>query len=185
MKQKQKNIYVVDTCVLIDDPDIFYKLGDSQIVVPTAVIKELDCLKRNPDPKEHRAMAARKVARTLDMLGSHQDIAEGAKTSTGSTVRIINRHVPIDDLASSADNRIVGTALKLKEETDSNVILVSADGNMRNVTRSYGIEATSYPLHHKKRTSGPARSSSTTGAAWNLIAAAVVLILFVLFIGTK
>lgn len=180
-----KNIYVLDTCILIDDPDIFYKLGDSQVVVPTAVIKELDCLKKNPDPKDLRAIAARKVARTLDTLGSRQDIASGAKTSTGSIVRIINRHVPIDDLASSADNRIVGTALKLKEETQGNVILLSADGNVRNVTRSYGIEATSYPLHSKSRSSGAVRPVPTIGSSWNLIAVAVVLILFVLFIGTR
>lgn len=185
MKQGQKNIYVVDTCVLINDPDIFYKLGDSQIVVPTAVIKELDCLKRNPDPKEPKAIAARKVARTLDTLGSHQDIASGAKTSTGTTVRIINRHIPIDDLASSADNRIIGTALKLKEETRGNVIIVSTDGNMRNVTRSYGIEAISNPRYQKSRASESIRSVQTTGSSWNIIAATIVLILIVLLLGAK
>ncbi|MGO9613521.1 MAG: PIN domain-containing protein [Dissulfurispiraceae bacterium] len=151
MKQERKNIYVIDTCALIDDPDIFYKLGDNQIVIPTAVIKELDYLKRNPDPKEPRAKAARKVVRTLDMLSSQQNIAAGAKTSAGSIVRIIGRHMPIDDLASNADNRVVGTALKLKEETHGKVILVSTDGNMRNVTRSYGIEATGHPLYKENR----------------------------------
>jgi predicted ribonuclease YlaK len=185
MNEMRENIYVLDTCVLINDPEIFGKLGYGQIVIPTAVIKELDCLKKNPDPKEPRAMAARKVARTLDTLGSSQNIASGAKTSMGSTVRIINRYVPIDDLASNADNRIVGTALKMKEETQGRVILVSTDGNMRNVTRSYGIEATSYPLYQKSLASWHERLTQKRRAHWNIIVAAAVIILLVLVLGAR
>jgi predicted ribonuclease YlaK len=146
MKDNNKT-YILDTSVLIEDPDVLYKLGDSQIVIPTAVIKELDGLKRNPDPEEPRAKAARKIARTLDMLGSREDIAAGARTSVGSLVRIFNRHAAIDDLASNADNRIVGAAITIKEETQGNVVLVSTDGNMRNVTRAYGIKAENYPFY--------------------------------------
>lgn len=144
---KKKKTYVLDTSVVIEDPDVFDKLGDADIVLSTAVIKEIDGLKMNPDPDEPRAKAARKVARILDRLGSYQDISTGAKTPSGSMVKICSRYTAIDDLASNADNRIVGTALKLKEEPDRNVILVSADGNMRNVTRAYGIRAENYPLH--------------------------------------
>ena len=150
MKMRQGNVYVVDTSVLIDYPDIFYKLGNNQIVVPTAVIRELDGIKRNPDPHERKSKSARKISRTLDKLGSHQDIAKGARTVTGATVRIYSRHVPIDDLASSADNRIVGAALKLIEESNDNVTVVTADANMRNVTRSYGIKAEGYPFRLDK-----------------------------------
>jgi len=84
------------------------------------------------------------VTRTLDMLGSYQDISTGARTSAGSIVRICNQYQVIDDLASSADNRIVGTAIKLKQEGAGRIVLVSTDGNMRNVTRSYKIKAENY-----------------------------------------
>jgi PhoH-like ATPase len=144
---KKRKTYVLDTSVLIEDPDVFYKLCDGDIVLPTAAIKEIDGIKRNPDPDEPKAKAARKVARTLDRLGSYQDISTGAKTSIGSTVRILSRYTAIDDLASNADNRIVGAAIKLKEESDNNVILVSTDGNMRTITRAYGIRAENYPLY--------------------------------------
>jgi predicted ribonuclease YlaK len=141
-----KKVFIVDTSVLIEDPDVFYKLGGNEIIIPTAVIKELDGLKKNPDPDEHRAKAARQVTRTLDMLGSTQDIATGARTSAGSVVRICNQYKVIDDLDSNADNRIIGTAIKLREEGTGQVILVSTDGNMRNVTRSYKIKAENYPF---------------------------------------
>lgn len=141
-----KKIFVIDTSVLIEDPDVLYKLGGNEIVIPTAVIKELDGLKRHPDPDDHRAKAARHVTRTLDMLGSYQDISDGAKTSAGSIVRICNQYQIIDDLASNMDNRVVGTAIRLQEEGTRRVILVSTDGNMRNVARSYKIKAENYPF---------------------------------------
>jgi PhoH-like ATPase len=143
----KKKIYVLDTSVLIEDPDALYKFKGNELVIPTAVIKEIDGLKKDPDPDSLRAKAAREVARTLDRLGSYQDISTGAKTSAGTSIRICTQFKAIDDLASNADNRIVGTAIKLKEETDGQVILVSTDGNMRNITRAYKIRAENYPFY--------------------------------------
>jgi predicted ribonuclease YlaK len=144
--QKNKKIFVVDTNVLINDPDVLYKLGGNEIVIPTAVIKELDGLKRRWNVEDPRAKAARRVTRMLDRIGSRQDISVGAKTSAGPIVRISNRYAVIDDLANNLDNRIVGSAVRIKEETQAKVILVSTDGNMRNVTRAYGIRAENYPF---------------------------------------
>lgn len=39
--------YVLDSSVLLDDPEVFYKLGRDQIIIPTAVIKEIAGIKRN------------------------------------------------------------------------------------------------------------------------------------------
>ncbi len=139
----KKKTYVIDTCVLIDDPDAFSKLGKNQIVIPGAVMKELDGLKRSWDPD--RAKPARQVTRILDRLSRRQDIKLGATTSAGSIVRIYNSHAVIDDLASGADNRIVGTAIQLTMDGDY-VILLTNDGNMRNIARSYGVTAEGYPL---------------------------------------
>ena len=50
------NIYVVDTSVLINDPNVFYKLGRNRIIVPLTVVKELDGLTRNQDPRRARAL---------------------------------------------------------------------------------------------------------------------------------
>jgi predicted ribonuclease YlaK len=142
-----KKVFVIDTSVLIEDPDVFYKLGGNEIIIPTVVIKELDGLKKHPDPDEHRAKAARQVTRTLDLLGSYQDIATGARTRAGSVVKICSQYEVIDDLDSNADNRIIGTAIRLMEEGARQIIVLSADGNMRNVARSYKIKAENYPFY--------------------------------------
>jgi predicted ribonuclease YlaK len=115
------------------------------VLVPTAVIGELDGLKRSTDSK--KAGATRTASRTLDYLGYSQNIAFGAITSAGSVVRILNRFMKVDDLASSADNRIVGSAIRLQMENKHyNVVLITNDRNMRSIARSYGIRSERYPL---------------------------------------
>jgi len=139
--REKKTVYVLDTTVLIDDPDIFYKLGDALIVVSTAVIRELDGHKKSG--KEHIARAARKVSRFLDNLSSYSDIAAGAKISTGGVIMITPQYELIDDLASEADNRIVGAAIYLKRDYED-VELLTTDTNMRTVARVYGIKGEFY-----------------------------------------
>ena len=56
---KIRKIYVLDTSVVIEDPDVFSKFSDVDIIIPTAVVKEIDGLKKNPKRDETRAMAAR------------------------------------------------------------------------------------------------------------------------------
>jgi len=140
----RETIYVVDTSVLMADPKVLFRLRCSQIVIPLAVIKELDGLKNNKN--KARASAARRVTLILDELGSTQDIVSGAETFSGSVVRIFSRYIAIDGLASAADNKIVGAALSLKlDAIKANVIVLTRDGNMRNVTRAYGMKAENYP----------------------------------------
>jgi PhoH-like ATPase len=145
MNEEQEDVYVVDTSVLINDPDVLYKLRQTRIFVPSAVVRELDGLKRSLDSK--KSGAARKASRTLDRLGCREHIALGAITSAGSQVRIFFKYKEVSDLDSWADNRIVGAAMKLKEENRHyNVVLLSNDRNMCIITRAYGIEAENYPF---------------------------------------
>jgi rRNA maturation endonuclease Nob1 len=53
----------------------------------------------------------------------------------------------VNELKGWADNQIVGAALKLKKENRHyNVVLVTNDRDMQNVTISYGIQAENYPF---------------------------------------
>ena len=178
MKQTQKT-YVVDTSVLIDEPDIFYKLGKSEIVIPIAVIRELDGLKKSEVVAT--ASSARKVSRTLDRLGGTQNIAKWAITSAGSKVQICNRYQTVNDLASVADNKIVGTALKLNETSENNVIMLTTDGNMRNVARAHGLRAEPYPFLHNDA-NAKNETVSSTSFSWKIIAAIFFVFLALYFI---
>ena len=136
--------YVVDTTALLYEPEMIYKMGlDDTVVIPTAVIKELDACKRSEE--ELKARAARDFARTLDQLGSYQNLAAGARLKTGTILRTCTAFERIRDFESDIDNRIVGAALKLKGEYGY-VAVVSRDREMRDVARAKGLRAKNWPL---------------------------------------
>ena len=136
--------YVVDTGALTYEPDLIYKMGfNDTVVIPTAVIKELDIYKSSEH--EFEARAARDVARTLDRLGSYLDLVKGGQLRTGTILRLCTGYEKIEDFGSDIDNRVVGTALKLKGEYGY-VAVVSRDRKMRDVARAKGLRAKNWPL---------------------------------------
>ena len=145
MNDEQEDVYVLDTSVLINDPNILCKLRRTRIFVPTAAIREIDGLKRSLNSK--KSGAAKKVLKTLDTLGCREYVAFGAITSAGSQVKIFFKYKRVCDLHSMGDNQILGSALKLQEENlHYHVILLSNDRKLRSVTKAYGLEARQYPF---------------------------------------
>ena len=145
MNDEQEDVYVLDTSVLINDPNILCKLRRTRIFVPTAAIREIDGLKRSLNSK--KSGAAKKVSRTLNTLGCREYAAFGAITSAGSQVKIFFKYKRVCDLHSRGDNQILGSALKLQEENlHYHVILLSNDRKLRSVTKAYGLEARQYPF---------------------------------------
>jgi len=141
---EKKKTYVLDTTVLIYDPDIFYKLGDADIVVPLAAIKELDGLKKSESDLVSKS--AREVSRMLDRISSYSDMREtGGKVSSGARIFIETSYEKVEGLASEGDQKITGTALYLKKKGVKNLILATTDTNMRIVGRTYGINVEHYP----------------------------------------
>ena len=53
---------VLDTSVLVGDPNCLHAFGDSDVVIPFTVIEELDSLKTRPDDV---GRAARTALRTI------------------------------------------------------------------------------------------------------------------------
>jgi PIN domain len=151
--------YVLDTTVLIGDPDIFCKIA-GEVIIPFVVLRELDGLK-NCDHVDI-ARAARKVSRTLDRVGSYNDLTKKGKLSTGAVLKIVNAFDPVDALASDADNKVVGTALRLKREGAENVVLVSTDSNMRIVARAMGLKTEYWPDEEEKAKAGSCSRSVGT-----------------------
>jgi len=144
MNKEPIKTYVLDTTVLIYDPDVMFKASEAEWVIPLAVIREIDGLK-NSD-KELVAKAARQIARTLDRFGSYGDLIAGVKLPTGRTLRVFTRYESVDALASDADNKILGAALSLKNAGED-VTLFTTDTNMRTVARAYGLKAEYTPFY--------------------------------------
>ena len=106
-----KKIYVLDTNVLIHDPESIFKFEDNDIVLPLTVIEELDGLKKGHG---EIAYSARQALKIIDTCRERGDISQGIPCASGGTIRV--RYVPGDDRLS-ADNRIIRTAIHILRES--------------------------------------------------------------------
>ncbi|MFC1850578.1 PhoH family protein [candidate division CSSED10-310 bacterium] len=154
MTTGQKKIYVLDTNVILHDSSCIYQFEEHDVVVPIAVLEELDQFKKG---NETLNFHAREFVRTLDSL-SGDTIFEGGLTFGPEQSWIIiklerNFH---EDLAlnfssQKADHHILNTAYHLAQENlERQVILVSKDVNLRMKAKSIGLRAQDYKTDHVK-----------------------------------
>jgi PhoH-like ATPase len=147
---------VLDTCVLLADPDSLYAFGDADIVIPLTVIEELDGHKSRLDDV---GRAARHVVRDLERLrvDSGGDFREPVALPTGGTLRVTINGLVIDQIVGhglspdKADNRILATALGLTQAGAAGVKVVSADAALRIKASQLGLAAEDYHRASKGR----------------------------------
>ena len=147
-----KKIFILDTNVLIHDPEAMFSFDDNDVYLPIYVIEEIDKLKEYND---RVGKSARETSRNIEKLrkeekNSNLSLLEGLKNSTGGTFRIVlgeNDSVNIPDSLNKnlTDNKIIGQALRIKNENKKRkVILVSKDMNVRIKANVLGMETVDY-----------------------------------------
>ncbi|MFA6094018.1 MAG: PhoH family protein [Elusimicrobiota bacterium] len=135
--------FVLDTNVVIHDPEALFAFEGARVVIPLPVIEELDSFKRSND---ERGRAARMVARTLDQLRQKGRLTDGVPLPHGGTLAVEMVHtdgLPAQFLSSSKDNMILGVAQYLKKK-GSTVIFISKDINLRIKAESIGLDTQDY-----------------------------------------
>lgn len=137
-----KKIFVLDTNVLIHDPEAFLQFQDNNVILPITVIEELDKLKRG---NGEIPFSARQTLRLLDSFRETGKISSGVMLPNGGTLRVVidkesHLHRPSDD------NRIISTAVSLaiKENHAKPVILVSKDTSVRIKADALGLITQDY-----------------------------------------
>jgi PhoH-like ATPase len=137
---------VLDTSALVADPDgVFDAYDDHDLVLPLAVLEELDGLKKRLDPV---GRAAREVLRTVERLRNQSggDLTAPVELPSGGTLRVALNGVDIGRLREHGldedkpDNRIIGVALGLVGRAPK-VTVVSADAAVRLKAATFGLEA--------------------------------------------
>ncbi len=84
--------YIIDTNVMVHDPDFIYNFEDNNIIIPIICIEELDNLKKREGIV---GFHARSAARELNNLRKIGNLHEGVKLSNGGTIRIeLNNNDP-------------------------------------------------------------------------------------------
>lgn len=139
-----RKTYVVDTNVLIQSPNAIECFEENQVIIPLAVIEELDGLK---NAEGNQGACARSVIRKLENYRQHGDLIKGIELDSGGTLRIEKNFVditlPSDLPEKKMDNRILKVCKGLAEENDK-VILVTKDILLRIKAQILGIQAEDY-----------------------------------------
>ncbi len=128
--------FVIDTNVLLHNPNALFAFADNHVVIPMMVLEELDKFK---SANNELGSNSREVARGLDKLRAKGSLGEGVATPQGGSIQVM---IPYDEIVGMLpgvnDNRILGCAQRLKRE-GRNVFFISKDINARVKADALGI----------------------------------------------
>ena len=145
-----KKTFILDTNVLLHDVNCLHAFEDNDIIIPMAVIEELDAFKSEGDT---RGKNARMVSRTLDEMRKQGRLNEGVKLAKGGMLKIEldkPNALPQSLAFNKADNSILNIAYTLSKKEGSYkknaapVIVVTKDINMRLKAEALGLSAQDY-----------------------------------------
>jgi len=129
--------YLIDTNVLLYDPDSFQQFQDNQVIIPLGVIRELDKFKREMNEVGRNARTA---IRLIDALRLKGNLSEGIKTDDGGIIRVVRNG---SDDSHHVDMEILEIAKKLNSP-GLPCIVVTKDINLRIQCDVIGIAAEDY-----------------------------------------
>ena len=141
-----KKTFVLDTNILLHNPEALSLFEDNTIVLPITVLEELDKFKTNNDELGRNS---RYVIRELDKFRKLGNISKGVPTKKGGQIIIYIDKDMITETGLgriTADNQIIGVAHHLfrkgkETHPEEKVIFVSKDINCRVKASALGIES--------------------------------------------
>jgi PhoH-like ATPase len=138
--------FVIDTNVFLHDPNALMQFPRHHILVPVAVLEELDKMKRLPNELGKNARETIRLLDSLKTIGSG-NLHTGVKLDNGSMIRVSPELLKVEykyDFAMNiSDNRIIMAAYLLREQGER-VVFVSKDFAARIKAEAIGLEAEDY-----------------------------------------
>lgn len=139
-----RKTYIVDTSILLQDPDCIEKFTDNNVVISMFSLEELDKMKRYTD---ELGKNARQILRYIDSLKSEQ-LYSGIDVGNGVMLRVFvetrnggSNGFPLS--VEGAGNRILRSAYQLQEKGEK-VVLITRDSLLRIRAEAIGIKAEDY-----------------------------------------
>jgi PhoH-like ATPase len=145
--QSSRKTFVLDTSVLLADPGALHRFAEHEVIIPIAVIGELETKRDHPE----LGYFARAALRALDDLRvTHGRLDQPLSiTPEGGTLSVELNHTDLSTLPhgflrdGTNDTRILAIAKNLMSD-GKNVVLVSKDLPLRVKASSVGVEAQEY-----------------------------------------
>ena len=140
--------FILDTNVLLHDPQSVFKFQDNNIIIPITVIEEVDRFKKDMNETGRNA---RMVSRILDSMREKGSLAAGVTMPGGGTLRVemfaekYFKNLPVDLRVDNGDNRIIAVAQDVRDRfPDTVTIFVTKDSNLRIKADAIGLTAEDY-----------------------------------------
>ena len=139
--QSKTKTFVLDTNILLHNPNAMFMFADNEVIIPFDVLEELDKFKSNSDDLGRNA---RQAIRHLDQLRTQGNLHDGIrdKTTRGIVRVVIDGDINACPMmtVNSPDNRILCTAFTL-QAAGGRVVFITKDINARIKADSMGITA--------------------------------------------
>ncbi len=143
-----KKNFVLDTNVLLYDPQALFKFEDNNIIVPITVIEEVDRFKKDLNEIGRNA---RFISRQLDELRKKGKLSNGVELSSGGILKVVlsdKTHkdmLPPELISDKADNMIMAVAMMLtKEDAWHETVFITKDTNLRIKADAIGLATQDY-----------------------------------------
>lgn len=141
-----KKTLVLDTNVILHDSDCIYHFEDNDIVLPIAVVEELDHFKKGNEVLNYHARA---FVRVIEDLSTEAMFEQGVKLGPKRGIFRVELNSTSEELngvfaEDITDHRILYTAFELAKIEKQRVVLVSKDMNLRLKAKALGLEAQDY-----------------------------------------
>ena len=140
--------FVLDTNVLLYDPQALFKFEENNIIIPITVIEEVDRFKKDMNETGRNA---RQVSRILDDLRKKGSLSAGIQLDSGGYIRVemydekVIKQLPRELQEERGDNRILAVAIDVKNrEGDHPTVFVTKDTNLRIKADALGLKAEDY-----------------------------------------
>lgn len=139
--------YILDTNVIVHDPECFYKFEDNNVIIPITTLEELDNIKNREGMVGYHARMAARELNEFRRLGSME---KGVPLPNGGMLRVELNHMDMSVIPPGIDpkkndTRILAIAKNIMlENPDVPTILVTKDVYMAIKADSFGVPAEDY-----------------------------------------
>jgi len=147
MAANHKKNFILDTTILLYDPQAMFKFGNNNVVIPITVIEDIDHFKKD---QNETGRNARQTSRYLDELRQKASVVKGIPLENGGTLFVSTGAAMLQRLPSvlregGRDNRILSIALDVKQNAQGvPTIFVSKDLNIRIKANALGLDVEDY-----------------------------------------
>lgn len=143
-----RKIYVLDTSVMISDPNSIMSFTDGEVVIPITLSEELEKLKKQPSDVGRNARVSIKSLLAISEKG---DLGTGILLDNGTFIKVDAADYPLKGDPLYGDTRILACALAQQQANpEADVTLVSNDNSLVLRARFLGLDARVYETNNTK-----------------------------------